>query len=212
MMVMPANNRAGLVHYWAGKNPGSIGHIHSPGSKIVYFDWLPYALDNGRFISSTKNRPWDEAAFIAHINYASSLPSPPLWVVVPDVWGDAEATIAEWDAWAPRLRRWGFPLAFAVQDNITPAMVPDDCDVVFIGGSDQWRYPRLSQYVAMGKPVHVGRVNHGKYLWACHDAGVVSCDGTGWLRGDKRQLNELLHYLEFLNGTNKHQQMRLISA
>jgi hypothetical protein len=131
---------------------------------------------------------------------------------VPDVWGNAEATLDEWHQWAPRLRRWGFPLAFAVQDNITPAMVPPDCDVVFIGGSDQWRYPRLSQYVALGKPVHVGRVNHGKYLWACHDAGVTSCDGSGWFRGDKRQLNELLHYLEFLNGTNEHQQLRMLSA
>jgi hypothetical protein len=210
MMVMPANNSKGLVHYWAGKNPGCLGHIHSPGQKINFYPWLPYALDNGRFISSTKGRHWDESLFIAHLNYASSLPSPPLWVVVPDVWGDANQTLAEWEVWAPRLRAWGFPLAFAVQDGIDPKDVPTDCDVVFIGGSDNWRYPRINQYVELGKPVHVGRVNHSKYLWACHDAGVTSCDGTGWFRGDKRQLNALLHYLEFLNGSHEHEQINLI--
>jgi hypothetical protein len=212
MMVMPANNRAGLVHYWAGKNPGCLGHIHSPGSKIVYFDWLPYALDNGRFIATTQGSPWSESAFMDHLTYAATLPSPPLWVVVPDVVGNRNATLAEWGMWAPKIRRFGFPLAFAAQDGMTPDDIPNDCEVIFMGGSDKWKYRALGDFVRIGLPVHVGRVNHNKYLWACYHAGVKSCDGTGWFRGDKRQVNVLIHYLEFLNGTHPHEQMRLVNV
>jgi len=211
MLIMPANNRKAFVHYWAGRLPGKLGHIHSPGNKIIHYPWLPYALDNGRFVATTKGQPWDEDAFYKHIRQAVALPTPPLWLVVPDVWGDAAATLAEWAEWAPKLRFFDIPLAFCVQDGITPDMIPDSADILFIGGSDQWRYSRLSQYVSLGLPVHVGRVNHAKYLWACHHAGVTSCDGTGWFRGDKRQTAALEHYLEFCAGSHKFEQLPLLT-
>ena len=41
-----------------------------------------------------------------------------------------------------------------------------------------------------------------------HDAGAESCDGTGWFRGDRKQLDGLEKYLD--ESTNRKQQMDLM--
>jgi len=39
-------------------------------------------------------------------------------------------------------------------------------------------------------------VNSEKFLWAAHEAGAESCDGTGWMRGGEERLADLWLYLE----------------
>ena len=55
--------------------------------------------------------------------------------------------------------------------------------------------------------VHVARVNSERLLWMADKAGAVSCDGTGWFRGNERQLAGLERYLRFSDSKQGHPQM-----
>lgn len=194
--MMPSNNSSMHLGWLAGRYPGRIGWLLSPDGWRTPHRWMTYALDNGAFVR------WDEPAFLHMVRNAFAqlamreLANPPSWVVVPDVVADREATLARWQEWAPRLREFGWPLAFAVQDGMTQADVPADADVIFVGGSTDWKWRTMWGWARDNERVHVGRVNGYQGLWGCHDAGVESCDGTGWFRGDQDQLAGLERYLE----------------
>ena len=102
----------------------------------------------------------------------------------------------------------GFKLAMAVQDGMTPDDVPSNCDVIFVGGTDAWKMPSLPMWTANFPRVHVGRINGYRGLWQCHEAGAESCDGTGYFRGDKKQLAGLIRYLE--ESTKGRPQLQLL--
>ncbi|MBD2429441.1 hypothetical protein [Phormidium sp. FACHB-1136] len=194
MKIFPANNKKWLIHFWAGKYPNRLAHLWSPGSPITVYPHLPYALDNGAFAAFCAQTPWHADRFKHHVQTAAQCPKPPEWLVVPDRPLDAAATLTLWHQWEPWLRRLNIPLAFAAQDGHRPEDVPDSTDWIFLGGSDRWKFAALPDFVATGKPVHVGRIN-GRSLWQCERLGAASCDGTGWFRGDPRQLAILEHYL-----------------
>ena len=84
----------------------------------------------------------------------------------------------------------------AVQDGMEPGDVPAEAGVVFVGGSTEWKWRTVRDWCDAFDRVHVGRVNTNGKLWECHEAGAESCDGTGWFRGDQRQLRGLIAYLE----------------
>lgn len=117
-------------------------------------------------------------------------------MIVPDAVGDKEKTLEMWHKHSPALRAMGVPLAFAAQDGMTPEDVPADAAIVFIGGTTSWKWRNLRSWTATFPRVHVGRVNTYRLLWMAHKAGAESCDGTGWFRGDKKQLAGLLRYLD----------------
>jgi hypothetical protein len=188
MMVMPGNNRGAWWGYLACKYPGRIGSICSPQAcwkEPVPF--APYAIDNGAFIG------FDEKEFLGLLEMANKAKYPPLWVVVPDVVGDKNATIRMWDIWEPRLRPLRCPLAMAMQDGMTPKDFRGD--IAFIGGSTHWKWRNLNMWSDVPR-FHVGRVNTYRHLWQAHDAGAESCDGTGWFRGGDERLSGLLRYLD----------------
>lgn len=206
MMVMPANNAKLEVGYLAGKYPGRVGHLYTPASypKTPYGEWLPYALDNGRFAAWKQAQEnggdwqnwWDSVQFLSMLEHYMFCQQKPIWVVVPDVVGDRDETLKEWRRWAPCLKPYGIPLAFAVQDGMTEADVPDGADLVFVGGSTNWKWLNYDRWTKAGFRTHVGRVNGYSYLKDCHRAGVESVDGTGFFRGDQKQLHGLRAYLE----------------
>lgn len=196
MRVMPANNCKALVHYWAGRYPGHLGHLYGLEGFRGPWPWLPYALDNGRFPVWSKGLQWDEGAFLALCDRAAAADHAPLWVAVPDVVADRNRTLHEWDRWAPRLEGYGWPLAFVVQDGMTPADVPGGAEVVFVGGTTAWKRRTIPLWTGAFERVHVGRINTARWLWWCARHGVESCDGTGWLRGDPAQLAGLQIFLE----------------
>ena len=202
MLVMPANNASSCVHYWAGRQSGLVGHLWSPGRNISYYPWLPYALDNGKYAAAAAGRIWDSKQFVRHCDYASTLPEKPRWIVVPDAPRNAAQTLKLWHEWEAILRRYAVPLAFAIQDGIELHDIPAAAAVWFVGGSDAWRYPRLEAIIkrghALGKLVHVGRIN-GQKIWLCDHLGVDSIDGAGWFSGpDPRAILE--HYLRYRVG------------
>lgn len=191
MIVMPANNTGIRVGYLAGKYPGTIGHLYSPGAQCGPFPFIPYALDNNRFGSWKNNTGWNREQWEELLDWAKLSGQNPLWALVPDVVGDREGTLCDWQEYAPVLKRFGWPLAFAVQDGMTHRDVPHDADVVFVGGSTEWKWTTFSDWCARFPRVHVGRVNTWRNLIRADKAGAESCDGTGWTRGDQRQWRAL---------------------
>lgn len=206
---MLSNNGGLEVGYLAGRHPGRIGWLLSPAGYRRPPEWLPHALDNGAFSAWTRREPWDEAAYLRMLEKAR-LSEPPLWALVPDVVADRAGTLKQWEKWSPHLRRAlpGIPLGFAVQDGMGPSDVPADADLVFVGGSTLWKWRHLLMWCKAFQRVHVGRVNSEGLLWEAHKAGAESCDGTGWMRGDRKQLAGLRRYLE-QSGAKTRPQMEL---
>ena len=203
MLVMPGNWSKSTVHYWAGRYEGALGHLYSPGSQRGPYAHLPYALDNGRFSCWSRGVAWDEAAYIALLEWAFMAGRDgqrPIWALVPDVVADKEATLTEWDRWTPIVTSFGFPLAFAVQDGMLPKDVPQNAEVVFIGGTTAWKWLQAPVFCQQFPRVHIGRVNSYKRLVFAERCGAESCDGTGWGRGDRKQLAGLQQYLREVAG------------
>lgn len=199
-MVLIANNSGKEARRLADTFPGRIGHIYSPGGQRGPFPEFPYALDNGAFPAWQKNIPFDDDAFRRHLDWAADARHPPLWVAVPDVVGDAERTTESWYHWLPIVQPYGFPLAFVVQDGHTIGDVPSAAQFVFVGGTTEWKRNTAAMWCNAFPQVHIGRVNTEKWLWHYHRLGAVSCDGSGWFRGDRSQLDGLWYYLSDTEG------------
>lgn len=182
MMVMPANHSSARFHYWAGRYPGKLGWLVGPSAiaKTTLRPWVPFALDNDAFSAWAKKRPWDEDAWLALLWWVAARATP-MWALVPDVVADRGATLAAWSRYAPMLPA-GWPKAFAVQDGMGVADVPGDADVVFVGGTSDWKWATVAMWAAAFPRVHVGRVNTLDRLRRCERLGVESVDGTGWFR------------------------------
>ncbi len=107
-----------------------------------------------------------------------------LFAVVPDVVGDAEATLALFRKHAPTVREIGYRVAFVAQDGIERIEIPwDDSDVIFIGGSTAFKlaettYQLIREAKRRKKWVHIGRVNSLERNLAFLAAGADSADGT----------------------------------
>jgi len=190
-MVMPINNMCGLVHYFAGKYPSKIGLLMSPDGWRPVPWYFPYALDNGAFKNFDKNE------FIKMLLKCRVLHDA-LWVVVPDVVGDAETTMRMWHKWKNKVASFGYPLAFACQDGMEPQDVPKEAFCAFIGGTTEWKLENAHRFKGICKWLHIGRVSTRARLKWAEEIGADSCDGTGWFRegmgGDR--VNGLIEYFE----------------
>ena len=201
MRVLPSNNSN--AHKWEVDWPGRFGLLMSPDGLRDPRE-LPFALDNGIFGAWKKSgfagardvqrEYWKGLDFLDALSWAKEQPGNPEWVVVPDVPGSAKETKREFDQWAPYIAETSIPLAMAMQDGMVPSDCPDGV-VAFIGGTTEWKWANVERFAAECERCHVGRVNAYRRLWQCHEAGVESVDGTGWFRGDQRQLAGLRRYL-----------------
>jgi hypothetical protein len=200
MMVMPANYSGSIVHYWAGRYPGRVGWLIGPSavSKTTLRPWLPFALDNDAFMAWKRQQPWDEAAWLHMLAWVQKSGLRPLWALVPDVVADREATLAAWERYAPMVAQLGWPRAFAVQDGMAVSDVPREADVIFVGGTTDWKWATVAQWADSFPFVHVGRVNELDKLQLCQSLGVASLDGTGWFRAtiNGRQGTALQRWIE----------------
>lgn len=183
MMVMPSSHSSALIHYWIGQGH-PLGWLFGPQSaaKKKLRPWIKYACDNDAFTAWVAKTPWNESAFFDMLENLTDEPTKPLWVLVPDVVADKRATLTSWYRYAPRVAEYGWPLAFAVQDGMTPSDVPENADVVFIGGTTEWKWRNLQTFCNAFPRVHCGRVNTTDRLWRCADLGCESVDGTKWFR------------------------------
>ena len=203
-MVMVANRTGVEVGYLAGRYPGLVGHLYSPGAQRGPFHFLPYALDNGAFPAFSKKIEWDETAWRRLLLWAALSGQQPLWVLVPDVVQDRQKTIENWSRFAPTVRAHGWRPAFALQDGMTFDDVPSDDCVFFVGGSTEWKEAAIGPWCKRfpGR-IHVGRVNTWRRLMLCYESGVVSVDGTGWFTKKGGQAADLARFLEHVTTSRR---------
>lgn len=203
MIVMLANNSGAEARTLAAAFPDRIGHLYGPDGWRGPFQEFPHALDNGSWPAFKNGVRWDAAPMLALWDKAARSAIRPRWGAVADVVGNRVRTLALWRRWSPYLqRRYGWPLAFVVQNGMTASDLPpvSEAAVLFVGGSTEWKRETTAYWCHHHPRVHVGRVNGERDLWRYHLAGAESCDGSGWFRGDRRQLDGLWYYLADSSG------------
>lgn len=108
------------------------------------------------------------------------------FVAAPDVVGSARRTLEVFEIWKLELAGW--PIALVCQDGQEHLPIPwTEIAAVFIGGSTNWKCgPHAAAIIkaakALGKWVHVGRVNDPVRFDHFERLGANSCDGTGLAR------------------------------
>lgn len=199
-MMMMAGQSNPTWHYAAGKWPGKAGLLLGPSyfKKQALRPWLPYALDNDAFTAWQQKKEWSEPAWREMLRWARMTGYKPMWAIVPDVVADKQATLDNWKRYAPAVDEIGWPKAFAVQDGMTPDDVPETASIVFVGGSDSFKWRTVKTWASNFRRVHVGRVNNIEKVWLCQDLGIESVDGTGWFKDPSREdkLPALLGWFE----------------
>jgi len=123
------------------------------------------------------------------------------FAVAPDVVGDAVATMARSLPWLPKIRALGLPAAFVAQDGLEDMDVPwGSFDCLFIGGTTEWKLgpharALVAQAKALGKWVHMGRVNSERRFKYAAAIGCDSADGTFLIFGPDKNLPRLMAWL-----------------
>lgn len=197
MMVMPSSH--GWFFHCLARETGKIGQLYSPGRQRGPWPWLPYALDNGAFSCwDQENNTFDfeawaqtQARWSQLLFWATSVPQRPMWAIVPDVPGNAEATMRQWKLYAPLVKESGIPLAIAVQDGMTiddVLCLYPHADVVCVGGTTEWKWATAEQWCKDFARVHVLRCNSADKLYELEEWGCESTDGSGWAKGDRKRM------------------------
>lgn len=156
-----------------------IGRLVSPRCGNVVRPGERWAGDNDAFLA------WDEGRFLAMLGRMEGVPGC-LFVAVPDVVGDARATLERFDDWRQEVAGRGFPVALVGQDGAEGCDLPWDAfDAWFVGGSTAWKLSGASSDLVAearrrGKWVHLGRCNSLRRMRIAYDFGCDSFDGTGW--------------------------------
>lgn len=175
------------------RSPIVLGQLLTPLTRYANAGGL-YAIDNGAFSGLNTD------AFRALIERESPNYGDCLFVVCPDVVGSARRTLELFQ----RRKRWirGWPIALVAQDGQEDLPVPwDELDCLFVGGNDPWKDSKHARDLvrtakALGKHVHVGRVNTWPRYKLFRDLGADTCDGSGiaryshMLRDIEQKLNE----------------------
>jgi hypothetical protein len=181
VIVMVSNQNNIHFGWMAGRYPGAIGHLYSPGGERGPYPFLPYALDNGAWGFHRRNQDFYAGGWLRLLDWAAGQEIKPLWAAVPDVVMVREATVALWGKYVGEVRARGIRPAFVLQDGMTFDDVPSDDCMLFVGGSTDWKMAAIEPWCRRfpGR-VHVGRVNEIARLMLCRRAGAASVDGTGW--------------------------------
>lgn len=177
MMYLSGVKSAAIAHDLA---TGRIGLLNTPKCGYALVGVATWAMDNGCF---TDTYPGDDAYLSTLDRYAEHR-GRCLFVAVPDVVGDAEATLARFQPMAGRIRAAGWPVALVGQDGMENLALPwEDFDWLFVGGSTEWKLgpgaeALIRQEQAHGKRVHVGRVNSATRFRRFRSLGCDTADGT----------------------------------
>lgn len=157
---------------------GVVGQLLTPLTNYKLGHQI-FGVDNGAF-SSLKIRGLSNLLNRNRDNRHNCL-----FVAIPDKVGCHRTTQALWDEYHVLADGWA--KAFVAQDGYDGA--PDDCDAVFIGGTDAFKdsdevLEIVAHFLRSEKHVHIGRVNGPARFMRFHDAGAHTCDGSGVSRYD----------------------------
>jgi len=176
---------------------GTLGFIDTPAQGNRRPPGIKWCADNGCFGSGY---PGDDK-WLAWLAKNAHEAATCLFATAPDVVGDAAATLARSGPWLPKIRALGYPAALVAQDGLESLVVPwDDFDVLFIGGTTEWKLgPWARELVRQakdrGKWVHMGRVNSERRYRYANAIGCDSADGTFLVFGPDKNLPRLKGWL-----------------
>jgi hypothetical protein len=189
---------------------GRIGTIMTPAQGNRLPADAAFAIDNGcgpgRNGQAGCGYPGDRAYLEMLSRLSAQARRRCLFAVAPDVLCDAAATLKRLDRFYAAIRCWfGLPVAFVAQDGLERLDVPwCSFDVLFIGGSTEWKLgpgarALTAEAKARGKRVHMGRVNSLRRLRYADAIGCDSADGTFLAFGPNVNLPPLLGWLRAVN-------------
>lgn len=189
---------------------GVIGLLNTPKNNYIIRDGWVWAADNGCF--NEKTYVGDEKWFAWLGKYTDTQKRTCLFATAPDVVGDHAATTERSRPWIPRIRSLGYRAAFVAQDGMTTDNTDWDFDVLFIGGSTDFKLgdtvkKLIEEAHTRRIPVHVGRVNSKRRFLAFAHLGCASSDGTFLGFGPEVNLPKLLGWID-----EYHQQPSLFGA
>jgi hypothetical protein len=194
----------------AAMQDGAIGYIDTPAQGNKRPEGVAWCADNGCFSDKWDADKW-WAFLVANAHDAATC----LFAVAPDVVGDAYATTVRFRKWGQRIRNLGYPVAYVAQDGLEKLRgrtetgltfpVPWDAfDVLFIGGSTDWKLGEAARGIVAeakqrGKWVHMGRVNSQRRFEYARAIGCDSADGTYLTFGPDVNLPKLLAWTRLNN-------------
>lgn len=141
-----------------------------------------FCIDNGAF------GKFDAELFLRLIERERPRRDLCRFVAVPDVVGDARRTLEVFSFWRRKPELAGWPLALVVQNGQENLPIPwQHLDAIFVGGDTAWKEGPgaagcIKAALALGKWVHVGRVNTPGRFEHFEKMGADSIDGTGLAR------------------------------
>lgn len=179
---------------------GDLGAIITPAHRLSVGGLPVWAADNacgpGRDGRPAASYPGDEK-WAAWLERRAPDRARCLFAVVPDVVGDAAATLDRFGELAPVVRELGYPVALAAQNGLEHMSVPwARLDCLFLGGDTGWKMglgaaELAREALARGKHLHAGRVNGGA-RWAYMDAlGCHTADGGCINRAPDKNIGRL---------------------
>ena len=139
-----------------------------------------FSIDNGAFAGF---KPGEFKGLLLREKDAKELCR---FVAVPDVVGSARRTLEVFEHWKYKLPNW--PLALVAQDGSEDLPIPwDSIEAVFIGGTTAFKLSDHAKHIvqaakAIGKWVHIGRVNDPGRFEKFEEMNADSIDGTGLSR------------------------------
>jgi len=163
----------------------------------------PYIVDNGIYAATMNGEEWSPDRWRTLLDEVAANPWPPDFVVLPDVYNDAAATLARHREYVDEVLDRGLRPAAVIQpgmDEETQVQLADElgAGVVFVGGENRWKramgetITRAAHDLGLG--VHIGNPGvPGGLAWADR-VGVDSLD-TSSIVG-----SQAWHHLDELSG------------
>jgi hypothetical protein len=182
-----------------------LGVMLTPNMGNAAINAVVWAADNGCY---TKGEAFDLLDYYLWLNERRPRSLTCLFATAPDVVGDAGATW--WRSWRTfdPIRTLGYRPALVGQDGLEDHDLSWDeheaWDWLFLGGSTTWKLSDAAREcteraIALGKSVHMGRVNSLKRLRIAESWGVTSADGTYVAFAPDRNLPQLVEWLHRLD-------------
>lgn len=166
----------------------------------------PYIVDNGVFQSAMRGVEWSPEPWLKLLDLAADQPFPPDFVVLPDVYNDAEATLARHREHIDAVAYRGLRPAAVLQPGMdveTQVTLADriGAAVVFVGGENRWKRAVGDELTAAaherGMAVHIGNPGvPGGLKWA-QRIGADSVDTASIVA------SEAYHHLDELDSLNR---------
>jgi len=177
---------------------GLLGLIATPAGATPPWPGVQWCADNACYA----NRYPGDDRYLGWLRRHSPHADRCAFAAAPDVVADAATTLTRSMVMLARIRAIGYPAALVAQDGLEHMTVPwDEFDVLFLGGSTDWKLSYAAaqlagQAVEHGLTVHMGRVNSRRRLRYAASIGCHSADGTYLVYGPDRNLPKLLSWLK----------------